>query len=44
MANKYMCLMTSPQKIELPENIFKWGVTFQFLLRLHYLIPDDGWH
>jgi len=44
MAGRYMSLMTTPPKLELPENLFKLGVTFQFLLRLHYLIPEDGWH
>lgn len=44
MVDRYMSLMTSPPKLELPENLFKWGVTFHFLLRLHYLIPEDGWN
>ncbi|CAK89742.1 unnamed protein product (macronuclear) [Paramecium tetraurelia] len=39
----YLDLMTTAPKVELTENLFRATIIFQFMFRLHYLLPEDGW-
>ncbi|CAD8101093.1 unnamed protein product [Paramecium sonneborni] len=39
----YLDLMTTAPKVELTENLFRATIIFQFMFRLHYLLPVDGW-
>ncbi|CAD8049466.1 unnamed protein product [Paramecium sonneborni] len=39
----YLDLMTSSPKIQLGESLFQSAIFLQFILRLHFIFPLDGW-
>ncbi|CAD8143247.1 unnamed protein product [Paramecium pentaurelia] len=40
----YLDLMTSSPKIQLGESLFQSAIFLQFILRLHFIFPQDGWN